>query len=210
MKRERRSNCYPEQAVRGRSVRIHRIRAEHALGRPLPNGCEVHHADLTRSIDSPLVICQDHAYHFLLHRRTRVVRAGGNPDLDSFCTVCKKALPLSAFYYRKTAVGNAKVGDITTHCRECSARGCRKRTTMKEFPSAAYDQWKTTEPDSDDPGRLRTDEDYEPPPVGAVCDFCGGDVRYPVTLAGVGLTCSTICMNRLEAQYAEALQGRRD
>ena len=67
-----------------------------------------------------------------------------------------------------------------------------------------------SETDSDDPGRLRSSEDREPAPYGACCDFFGGEVRYPITLAGVGLTCSRICMNRLEAQYAEALQGRRD
>ena len=41
-----------------------------------------------------------------------------------------------------------------------------------------------------------------------VCDRCGKDALYPVTLAGVGIACSRACMDVLEQQYAHALIGR--
>jgi hypothetical protein len=50
---------------------LHRRRAEKALGKPLPPGAEVHHADGSMRDDAPLVICQDRAYHMLLHKRMR-------------------------------------------------------------------------------------------------------------------------------------------
>jgi len=75
----------------------HVLRAEHALGRSLPPGAQVHHADGTKNIESPLVICQDAAYHFLLHVRLRVKRAGGDPNTDRICTICKTVKPIAAF-----------------------------------------------------------------------------------------------------------------
>lgn len=56
----------------------HVVMAEKALGRPLPPGAEVHHMDRDRTNNntkSPwnLVICPDHAYHLLLHRRARML-----------------------------------------------------------------------------------------------------------------------------------------
>lgn len=67
-----------------------------------------------------------------------------------------------------------------------------------------------SERDSDDPGRLRSAEDRGDHEFHAVCDKCGRDARYPLTLQGVGIACSKACMDVLEAQYAEAVQGRRD
>ena len=56
----------------------HVLMAEKALGRPLPHGAEVHHVDRDRqnnNTKSPwnLVICPDHAYPLLLHRRARML-----------------------------------------------------------------------------------------------------------------------------------------
>lgn len=46
-----------------------------ALGKPLPKRAEVHHHDRTRTnnTNGNLVLCQDRAYHMLLHKRMRMV-----------------------------------------------------------------------------------------------------------------------------------------
>lgn len=62
-------------AVGRKRQTLHRRRAEIALGKPLPKGAEVHHADGTKGDNSPLVICQDRSYHMLLHKRMRELRA---------------------------------------------------------------------------------------------------------------------------------------
>lgn len=53
----------------------HVLLAEKALGRPLPAGVEVHHVDGDGFHNAPsnLVVCPDHAYHLLLHRRARML-----------------------------------------------------------------------------------------------------------------------------------------
>ena len=91
----------------------HRARAERALGHPLPPKAVVHHADGTRSESSPLVICQDAAYHRLLHTRMRVKAAGGNPNTDMICYGCHRVVPIAAFHRRK------KYG---WYCDECKRR----------------------------------------------------------------------------------------
>lgn len=81
----------------GQQIRIHRLRAAKALGKPLPRGAVVHHADGSKHEDAPLVICQDHRYHLLLHRRMRIVRAGGDPDTERICCHCHQVKPFSSF-----------------------------------------------------------------------------------------------------------------
>ena len=69
----------------------HILIAEKALGRCLPVGTEVHHVDenTSRNVNNNLVICQDHAYHHLLHQRTRSYRASGDPNARK-CRYCKQ------------------------------------------------------------------------------------------------------------------------
>jgi hypothetical protein len=64
----------------GRKERVHRLVAEGVLGKPLPKGVEVHHVNENKSDNrhSNLVICENHAYHALLHLRARALDMCGN------------------------------------------------------------------------------------------------------------------------------------
>lgn len=61
----------------------HRMIAEKALGKKLPNKAVVHHHSKTE-----LVICQNHGYHCYLHQRTRALSACGHANWES-CWYCK-------------------------------------------------------------------------------------------------------------------------
>jgi len=64
--------------------------AERALGRYLPDGVQVHHVDgdASNNANRNLVICQDQTFHNLLHVRTEVLRAGGDPNAERLCFRC--------------------------------------------------------------------------------------------------------------------------
>ena len=89
---------HPRATVSG-CIRAHVLVAERALGHLLPASAEVHHVNGNRRDDSNrnLVICQDRGYHMLLHRRTRVVRAGGNPNTERLCAHCQVVRDVSCF-----------------------------------------------------------------------------------------------------------------
>jgi hypothetical protein len=61
--------------------------------------------------NSNLVICQDSAYHSLLHVRQRVIDAGGDPNTQRVCSACEYALPFDCFYWSGRSTGGA--------CKEC-------------------------------------------------------------------------------------------
>jgi len=116
-----------------RRVREHVVVAERALGRLLPAGAEVHHVDevRTNNANRNLVICQDRAYHVLLHVRMRIVRAGGNPDTDAWCCRCKQPRPSTEFWRRKSG---EKAGRLTNVCRRCIAVRDAQRRGVKYCP----------------------------------------------------------------------------
>lgn len=82
----------------------HRLIVERAIGKPLPSRAQVHHVDGNprNNENCNLVVCEDRAYHKLLHRRQRIRDAGGNPNTDSICFKCKRVRPLGMFYIRRS------------------------------------------------------------------------------------------------------------
>lgn len=112
--RSRNAKSYPCMDDNGRTRTVHRVLAEAAVGHPLPRYVEVHHVDGTKSVKSQLVICPDHAYHMLLHRRARIKKAGGNPNTDAICGRCRLVLPLTAFWPNR-----AQTFGYSRRCRLC-------------------------------------------------------------------------------------------
>jgi hypothetical protein len=113
-KARQRSNRFdPRRHVRvgAAQTRPHRAIAQQALGKPLPLGVDVHHHS-----DTQLVICQDRGYHMLLEARTRVVRAGGDPDLEAICGHCHQVKPLIIFSRNRAS----RIGRQTI-CKPCRA-----------------------------------------------------------------------------------------
>lgn len=103
--------------VNGKLRPVHLLRAERALGKPLPAGAIVHHADGSRSEHAPLVICQDYAYHQFLHIRMRVQAAGGNPNTEALCRGCREPKPFCEFPKAKSR----RLG-LEVLCRLCIGR----------------------------------------------------------------------------------------
>lgn len=105
------------KASKSGDVYEHVIVAERALGRFMPAGSEIHHVDGNprNNAASNLVICQDKAYHKLLHARTRVVRAGGNPNTQKICGYCRELKPFDAFGLMRA---NKSTGR-QSRCLEC-------------------------------------------------------------------------------------------
>ena len=70
-------------------IKQHILIAEHAIGRRLPIGAEVHHFNRNKSDNrnQNLVICPDRKYHALLHARQDAMDACGNPDWRR-CWIC--------------------------------------------------------------------------------------------------------------------------
>jgi hypothetical protein len=105
---------YRQVVSNGVRTLLHRERAEKALGRSLPAGVVVHHADGSKRDDAPLVICQDEQYHKLLHRRMRVLNAGGDPDAEKVCSRCRAVKAFALF-----GLNRAQCDGLNQYCREC-------------------------------------------------------------------------------------------
>ncbi len=103
----------------------HIVIAEGALGRPLPNGSVVHHSNGNGKDNrhSNLVICQDNAYHRLLHARIRVRDAGGDPNTQGICSACRRVCDLV-----ELMVGLLRKSE----CRECRRASDRRRRLRRK------------------------------------------------------------------------------
>lgn len=118
-------NNYLTKKVGGKYRPTHLHIAEAALGRPIPKGVQVHHFDENKHNNSPsnLVICQDQAYHRLLHVRQRVKAFGGDPNTQRICGRGKHL---------------ARIEDMHGRCcRECSRKIAQKRRMAKRESECA-------------------------------------------------------------------------
>lgn len=104
----------------------HRLVAESALGYPVPNGSPVHHVNGVKDDNrhTNLVVCEDQAYHKLLHARADAMAACGNPDARR-CWICGEwDVESDAFTSRYPAASYHKA---------CAARYARERRTAKRL-----------------------------------------------------------------------------
>ena len=79
---------HPNAQAESGKIDEHRYLAAKALGKPLPDGVDVHHHGGGKH-GGQLVICQDRNYHKLLHIRTRAYEATGDAEKRK-CDICKR------------------------------------------------------------------------------------------------------------------------
>lgn len=114
---------YRIHTVNGKKKPEHVMVAEKALGKPLPVGAIVHHVDENKgnNRNNNLVICQDNAYHKLLHRRMDAFKASGHCDWRK-CPYCHE--------HDDPQNMRAEKSGRFVH-RECSARARRNATAKR-------------------------------------------------------------------------------
>lgn len=107
----------------------HVLLAERALGKELPIGTEVHHVNGDRGANrgGNLVVCQDHAYHALLHTRTRARAATGDPRARQ-CVYCPAWI-----HPGEAGIGIARRGTWSDrfYHRTCKARDETRRRAAR-------------------------------------------------------------------------------
>ena len=112
-------------------VREHIILAEKALGKPLPDGVQIHHCGETDD-NSKIVICENQNYHRLLHLRADAYRDCGNANYRK-CKFCQEYDDPDNNMYVKQYVSNGQINGWNCYHRECSAEYDRKRRAAKCF-----------------------------------------------------------------------------
>lgn len=119
-------------SIFSKSTSEHRIIAETALGKKLPKRCVIHHIDKNKknNKNTNLVICQDAAYHFLLHQRTRALKACGNANYRK-CTICKK-------YDKPENINKNSYHETCRNINNLKYTEKRKKAKYKEFVSDIY------------------------------------------------------------------------
>lgn len=104
-----------------RYVFEHVLVVEKALGHSLPAGAVIHHQNENKADNrgANLVACQDDAYHVELHRKLRVLRAGGDPWTDRLCYRCGLPKPCEHFYAQSTKASPFNPTGCSSICAPC-------------------------------------------------------------------------------------------
>lgn len=97
----------------------HILVAEAALGKLIPFVHPIHHVNENGKDNSNtnLVICENQAYHKLLHSKMRILQLGGNPHQDKFCGGCKQVKPKNAFSFNLN-----RYDHYQNYCKDCSKK----------------------------------------------------------------------------------------
>lgn len=107
----------------------HVVLAELALGRALPLKVEIHHFDGDKTHNNGnLVICEDRAYHALLHARQRILSAGGDPNTQRLCCGCKRLLNNDQFFRDKS-----RYDGLCAYCKPCKMARNRRTEAKKRL-----------------------------------------------------------------------------
>lgn len=95
----------------------HVLIAERAIGHKLPFKAVVHHHDGIKinNANTNLVICENQAYHKLIHARMRILTIGGDPNTQKICARCKQLRQRTTDFYKSSA----KYDGLHSVCREC-------------------------------------------------------------------------------------------
>ncbi len=104
----------------------HVLVAERAFGKYIDSNHPIHHCDENRSnnSNSNLVICEDVAYHKLIHRRLKAYKATGNPDFRK-CGFCQKWDSPDALCVRSAGQGSGEPA-VHNSCKNLYARNRRR------------------------------------------------------------------------------------
>lgn len=107
--------------------------ASAVLGKPLPEGAQVHHVNQVRddNRNCNLVICEDAAYHNILHARMRAHDACGHADWIQ-CSYCREWGPVDSMTPQSGARGYHKP------CRSADALAKARRRGVKPLGSQTH------------------------------------------------------------------------
>jgi hypothetical protein len=111
--------------INGGYVLEHRLIAEKALGKFLPKNSVIHHlnGNPLDNTNTNLVVCENNAYHLLLHQRTRALKQCGHADWRR-CGICKQHDdPKNLMIFKNNYVVH----------RECNIKKLREKKRLKEL-----------------------------------------------------------------------------
>lgn len=114
-------------------VQEHRLVAEIALGRFLPEDAVVHHKNENKTDNNPcnLILMENKAYHNMIHRRMRAMKECGNPDWLR-CPLCKTWDAPENLYVRRDHNRFAQARHLHCHARDVANRKLKKLIACRD------------------------------------------------------------------------------